>query len=289
MKGTQDLLQALRRLARTDNRPSAPLRATTRPSMFSFVTRERERIADVFLPRPSLVVVLDGSKELITMGRTMRFTAGHAIVFPAGWRGDVVNQPDRRAGFYRALMLDFSEALVLGAHRAHPEWRAPSRAWNVEVPLDSLLIGAIHHAADGIASESIPSILADHRIMEVLLILGMRGVLPLRPLAGTQSMTEAVRELVRWRPDHPWTAELLSAELGTSNATLRRKLTYEGQSLRALLAKERMTAAAAMLKAERVSLRDAALASGYRSPRRFVERFRHIEGADPRTISDELP
>ncbi|SDG36560.1 helix-turn-helix domain-containing protein [Paraburkholderia phenazinium] len=157
------------------------------------------------------------------------------------------------------------------------------------MPLDSLLIGAIHHAADGIASESIPSILADHRIMEVLLILGMRGVLPLRPLAGTQSMTEAVRELVRWRPDHPWTAELLSAELGTSNATLRRKLTYEGQSLRALLAKERMTAAAAMLKAERVSLRDAALASGYRSPRRFVERFRHIEGADPRTISDELP
>jgi hypothetical protein len=115
MKGTQDLLQALRRLARTDNRPSAPLRATTRPSMFSFVTRERERIADVFLSRPSLVVVLDGSKELITMGRTMRFTAGHAIVFPAGWRGDVVNQPDRRAGFYRALMLDFSEALVLGA------------------------------------------------------------------------------------------------------------------------------------------------------------------------------
>ncbi|NYH26753.1 helix-turn-helix domain-containing protein [Paraburkholderia bryophila] len=289
MTETRDLLLALKRLAKVDTRPPSLLRVAARPSMFAFVARERERIADVFLPRPSLIVVLEGSKELVTMGRQPSFAAGRAIVLPGGWRGDVVNVPDDVTGFYRALFLDFSEALVLGAHRAHPEWQAQTGAQNIEARLDPLLIGAILHSAEGIATQSLPPVLVDHRIMEILLILGTRGVLPLRPHAAAQSIADAVRTLVRWRPDHPWTADLLSAELGMSNATLRRKLAGEGESLRALLAEERMAAASSMLKEAGVSVRDAALASGYRSSRRFIERFREIEGADPRAIHDPLP
>jgi AraC-like DNA-binding protein len=118
----------------------------------------------------------------------------------------------------------------------------------------------------------------------------MRGLLPLRPQSGAQSTADAVRALVRWQPDRSWTADLLSAEFGMSNATLRRKLSREGASLRTLLAEERMAAASTMLMDERASIREAALAAGYLSPRRFIERFREIQGADPRSLSDtQLP
>ncbi len=290
MTDARDPLLALKRLARKDNRPPVLLRVSTRPSMFAFVAHERERIADVHLPRPSLIMVLEGSKELVTMGRQMHFPAGRAIALPAGWQGDVVNVPDERSGFYRALFLDFSETLVLAAHRAHPEWRVQTHVPNLEVPLDPLLVATIRYAADGITSEALPPILVEHRIMEVLLILGMRGLLPLRPQSGAQSTADAVRALVRWQPDRSWTADLLSAEFGMSNATLRRKLSREGASLRTLLAEERMAAASTMLMDERASIREAALAAGYLSPRRFIERFREIQGADPRSLSDtQLP
>lgn len=275
-------MQALKRFAIADTRPVSLLRVTTRPSMFAFVARQTERIADVFLPRASLIIVLEGAKTLVTMGRQMHFAAGSAIALPGAWRGDVVNRPDDTSGVYRALFLDFSEALVLGAHRAHPEWQVRPGAPNIEVALDPVLVGAVLHAADGITAQALPAVLVDHRIMEVLLILGMRGALPLSPHAGAQSMADAVRALVRWHPDRPWTADLIAATLGTSNATLRRKLSQDGQALRTLLAQERMASAAALLKTTGVSIRDAALASGYQSPRRFVERFKALQGIDPR-------
>ncbi|MDQ0474977.1 helix-turn-helix domain-containing protein [Labrys wisconsinensis] len=266
-------LAALRRMAQKDSRPPALPMAAGGPSLFAFVACARERIAGTVLPRPSLVVVLEGAKELVAMGRPLRVGAGHAVALPAGWQGDVVNDPDPDTGFYRAIFLDFAETLVLGAHRAHPEWRVAAHGRRAEVALDPLLTAAIHHAAEGIAG-GLPPLLVEHRQMEILLILGMRGVLPLRPGAGAASSAEAVRALVRWQPDRAWTADLLAAELGTSNATLRRRLAREGQALRALLAEERTALGRRMLREDGASLREAALAAGYLSPRRFAERLR---------------
>jgi AraC-like DNA-binding protein len=107
--------------------------------------------------------------------------------------------------------------------------------------------------------------------MEVLMVLGMRGALPSSP----ETTAEAVRALVRWQPDRAWTADLIAAELGTSNATLRRRLSQEGSSLRDLMTSERVALATTLLTKDGLSLREAALATGYRSPRRFAERLRN--------------
>jgi AraC-like DNA-binding protein len=107
--------------------------------------------------------------------------------------------------------------------------------------------------------------------MEVLIVLGMRGALPASP----ETTAEAVRALVRWQPDRAWTADLIAAELGTSNATLRRRLSQEGSSLRDLMTSERVALATTLLTKDGLSLREAALATGYRSPRRFAERLRN--------------
>lgn len=268
MTDVQHILERLQKLAARDNRPPAlPEGAQRASTLFSFVTRERERIAGCAFPRASIVAIVEGSKDVVTMGRQMRFAAGAVLVLPGGWRGDVVNDPDPQSGVYRAIFIDFPDELVARAARAFPPQRP---AEELDLPLDAVLSSAIHHAGEGIVAGNLPNALIEHRVMEVLMVLGMRGALPVKP----RTTGEAVRALVRWQPDRAWTADTIAAELGTSNATLRRRLADEATSLRALLADVRVGLAAAMLAEDGLSLREAALATGYRSPRRFAARMR---------------
>jgi AraC-like DNA-binding protein len=268
MPGAHPILDRLRHLAARDNRPAIPIAELTGASaLFTFVTHERERIAGCAFSRMSIVAIVEGAKELVTMGRHLRFQAGSVLVLPAGWRGDVVNDPDPESGAYRAIFIDFPDALVRRATAAFPPKRGAGR---LDIGLDPVLAAAIHHAGEGISAGNLPAALVEHRVMEVLMVLGMRGALPVI----AETLAETVRSLVRWQPDRAWTADSIAAELATSNATLRRRLSEEGASLRDLLASERVALAKTMLATDGLSLREAALASGYRSPRRFAQRMR---------------
>ena len=268
MSDVEHILERLLKLAARDNRPSAlPDGALRTSALFSFVTRERERIAGCSFPRASIVVIVEGAKEVVTMGRHLRFAAGTVLVLPGGWRGDVVNDPDTATGVYRAIFIDFPDELVARASHAFPPHR---KGGQLDLPLDAALSSAIHHAGEGIVAGNLSAALIEHRVMEVLMVLGMRGALPFK----ARTTGDAVRGLVRWQPDRAWTADMIAAELGTSNATLRRRLASEDTSLRTLLAEVRIELATAMLADDGVSLREAALATGYRSPRRFAERMR---------------
>ena len=252
------MLEKLRRLAAKDNRPTVPPSGLgSYSTLFTFVTRERERIAGSAFSQVSIVAILEGSKEIVSMGRQR----------PAGWSGDVVNDPDPQTGVYRAIFITFPEELARRAAKAFPPTQIASQA---DLPLDPLLAAAINHAGEGIAGGNMPIPLIEHRLLEILMVLGMRGALPGSP----ETTAEAVRALVRWQPDRPWTADLIAAELGTSNATLRRRLSREGTALRAVLASERVALATTLLAEDGLSLREAALATGYRSPRRFADRLR---------------
>ena len=262
------ILEKLRRLAAKDNRPVAePTGIGSYSSLFTFVTRERERIASCSFSQVSIVAILEGSKEIVSMGRQRYFSAGTVLVLPAGWNGDVVNDPDPQTGVYRAIFITFPKDLTRRAAKAFPPAQIASQA---DLPLDPLLAAAINHAGEGIAGGDMPIPLIEHRLLEILMVLGMRGALPGSP----ETTAEAVRALVRWQPDRAWTADLIAAELGTSNATLRRRLSREGASLREVLTSERVALATTLLAEDGLSLREAALATGYRSPRRFADRLR---------------
>lgn len=265
------ILDRLRRLVAEDRRPDAPLsgrRAAS--SLFSFVTHQRERIAGAAFSRLSIVVIVEGSKEVISMGRQQRFGAGTVLVLPAGWRGDVVNDPDPASGAYRAIFIDFPDMLLRRAEACVPPVRGSGR---LDIALDTALAEAIRHAGDGLADGSLQTQLVEHRVLEILIALGLRGALPPR----VQTTADAIGALVRWQPDRSWTADLIAAELRTSNATLRRRLRLEGTSLRRVIAAQRMAMAETMLAEDGLSLRQAALATGYRSPRRFAERRRAVQ------------
>lgn len=276
----------LLRLAQKDTRAESATSPLAAPGLCAFVTYKRERLAAVTLHRAALVLVLEGDKELVMSGRRLRFTAGAAIALPAGWRGEVVNDPDPATGVYRALCLDFPAELILRTHRAHPHWagRELPLERRIRARLDAVLGAAVHHFAEGLALGDLPMELLEHRAMEVLLALVGQGALPLQPHAGGVRMSEAVGQLVSWDPERNWTAEALATELGLSNATLRRRLAGEGTSLRRVLAAARMTLAETLLRDDALTVREAALATGYASPSRFARRFKAERGVRPASI-----
>ena len=266
-----------------DHRPAAA-EPPARPALWSFVCRNRERLAPVRIQSTVLIVVIEGIKE-VTDGRgTHRFTKGAALLFTPGWSGTVVNEPDPASGAYRALVLDFPAELVRRLLRAHPPELGVAHPMrdDLHVTFTPALAEAMLHAAAGLTAGLAPR-LVEHRCMEVLLALLDEGVWWLgRGIAG--STVEAVRHLVRMHPGRPWTAADLSRDIGTSVGTLRRRLSEEGATLRALLAEERVAHARHLLETEGLSVQQAAEACGYTSRSHFARRVRRATGANPSAL-----
>ncbi len=280
-------MERLRRLVAVDERPQALPPAGAPPSASAFVTRRTERIAETRFERAALVLVIEGAKELVQGGRTVRVEAGTAVTLAAGWRGTVVNEPALGSGFYRALYVDFPPALILSAHRAHPNWPAAGMSVSGRGGLVSLtppLVASVLHLCEALAPERLAPHLVEHRAMEVLLVLVDQGALPIGPQGRAGPLAESVCALLRWRPAHRWTADEIGRELGLANATLRRRLAAEGTSFRTLLAAERMDHARTLMMYEGSTIAEAAHASGYGSRSRFSRRYKQVFGASPSSI-----
>jgi AraC-like DNA-binding protein len=277
---TDGIMAALRNHAGRDNRvPADP----AIPALCCFVARQTERIASVDLGCAGLVVVLNGSKQLADAAGTTSYPAGSVIMMPAGWVGAVVNAPPADATPYRALLITFPGALVRRALHAHPQALSAQSTRKVppvdlQIHRDGALDAALLHAVEGLAHQPpLPRHIVEHRVMEVLLALLDRGAWWLaapRDMGGHTTIEAAVRRLVALRPAERWTAELLSIELGTSPATLRRHLAQHGTSLRTILTQERIRVAHVLQAAGPMPLSELAARCGYASRSRFSTRLR---------------
>ncbi len=281
------VVEALRALAGADSRDPG---ADGQPPLISaFVTRMREQISELVLPTAGLVVIIEGRKEIIDGTRRRLHLAGDPVLLPAGARLDVVNEPDPRSGVYRALFVRFPRALVIEAARLWPQFVRPSAGPAAPVVTDGLC-SAILHAAEAL-SPRLPASrrVVDHRILEIILILAEQGALPLVPKYVDGAMVEAVRRLVRHRLHQDWTADRVAAELAVSEATLRRRLRAEGETLQDLVRAERMQAAYTLLAERDADVADALAATGYRSRSHFARHFHARFGLTPSAARQRRP
>jgi len=280
---TEELLQRLGPLARYDSRSIAHHQKFSFVS--AFVARRTETIQSISMPVAGLLVVLEGCKKLYWAGRKFSFGPGTAFALPAGTYVDVVNEPDRFTGNYRALFLGFSAELVAEARRRWSSLAAGHLADDPTVKIDAGLASAIMHTSEALAGGiAVSARVTEQRILEVLLLMAETGAAPLRPDMKSCSLTDAVRSIVRDRPAHAWSAASVAAQLCKSEPTLRRILRQEGTRFREIVADERMRAARSMLISEQSSVADAALVAGYTSLSHFAKRFQSTFGCLPSEV-----
>lgn len=277
------LLVALRPFAETDTRHL--LEGHPQTLVTAFVTRTREAVGELTMPSPALVVVIEGTKEILWGAERRVYHAGEAIALSAGAEVDVVNAPDEATGVYRALCVTFPRELVIEAARLWPGLTRARPDPGAAVALDGAMCSAIVHAAEALAGQAGTSRrVVAHRTLEILLVLAERGVLPIAPKYVERSVADAVRLMIRHRLDAAWTPALVAGRLSMSEATLRRRLKGEGETLRGLLLSERMNAARVILAERDADVADAIAATGYTSRSHFARHFQEAFGVLPSAV-----
>ena len=278
----REMSQALRVLAAADSQPVVDSREV--PVISAFVTRHREDVKALAMPVAGLIVIIEGRKIVASGAGHRVYGPGDALVLEAHSRADVVNEPDPDSGVYRALFIRFPRDLVIEAARLWPQFVGKGPGGGAP-RLGPDLCSAILHAAEAL-SRRVPASkrVIEHRVLEILLILAEQGVLPLAPKYADGSAVEAVRRLIRHRLHLSWTAARVAAELGLSEAGLRRRFRAEGRTLQALLRAERMQAAYTVLHDRDADVADALAATGYRSRSHFARHFQAAFGASPSAV-----
>jgi AraC-like DNA-binding protein len=273
-----------------DRHIPATLDDTFRPitGLTSVITRRREHLAKLHLKQAVIGVILDGRKELHIAGRAWHLQPGDCFLLPAGIDLDVVNEPDERQGFYRAIVLNLPPALILRAAAAYP--LAVSRADPASVAASPILtltpaaLDSLVHAVQEIAlhADAMATMLEtqviEHRVMEVMLHFADRV---LATPAALPRIGDRARLHLHGNPDRPWTAALLAAELHMSEATLRRQLRAEGHGFKGLLDAARIELAKRLLPNRNLSIDSIALSCGYAARGKFEQRFKKLTGQTP--------
>ncbi|MGV2102246.1 MULTISPECIES: helix-turn-helix transcriptional regulator [unclassified Rhizobium] len=273
----------LLKLARQDTRIA--VEGESHPPVISaFVTRVRETLNRLVMPTAGLVVLLEGTKDIVSGTEHRIYRSGDAFILNANEHVDVVNEPDHKSGFYRALFVRFDRALIKEAARLWPQFVNQELRLREPLLTDDLC-SALLHAAEALSYQTrVSRRVAEHRLLEVLLILAEQGAISLTPKYVDGSVVEAVRLLVRHRLHFPWTTAAVSSEFSMSEATLRRRLSAEGHSLEHLLLDERMKAAFTILNDRDASVAEALAATGYQSRSHFSKHFQQRFGATPSEV-----
>ena len=275
----RQLLDRLRPLATKPGRPrKQPGMHIHGRQLFSYCCFATERLAQVTIERPLIGMVLSGAKEFWLGDSGQRFAAGDVFVVPGASTLDVVNLPDERGGLYESLLVEVPRLPPAIARMTALPPLPRRRGFDLRVTLTADLVDALTHAATTLASSHNAEVLAEHRLTEVLMLL--RADPAARPLFDAP-LGERIGWMVAADPTRRWTADDLADRLGMGASTLRRHLTNDGTSLRAVLSAARMQVAQTVLARGDTSVTAAAEAAGYTSRSHFTRRFRSHTGRTP--------
>ncbi|EUB96867.1 transcriptional regulator, AraC family [Rhizobium sp. CF080] len=245
--------------------------------LFIYCCFDREKVKALELDCPMVCIVLHGQKEVWLGDRTQVFPAGSVFVLPGGVPLDAVNIPDEANGLYVALRLDVPSLPEGIPPLSTAERLKGGEAGSFGLPLSEDLVEALCHAATTIADGTIGETIKRLRMTEVLALL---RPLPEARMLFRQSLSEEIAWLIATAPSEPWSVADVAEQLGIGASTLRRRLSSEGASFRAILRRERLKAGQNAISSGASSIA-AAEAAGYASRSHFSRRFRETFGTSP--------
>lgn len=229
---------------------------------------------------PMIIIVRRGRKVIQTPGHEFVVKEGEAIAVAQGQVFDFENIP-AADGSYEARWLVIESELVSAF--GDPDGTQPVMPARLMGRMSSGLSAAFEQAVAALQDDGdLPDAVVRHRVTELLTWLHAAGFR--FSLIQPDSYSARIRRLVGQRPGHGWSSAELSAALGVSEATLRRRLQDEGAHLRDVLTDIRMTHAMQLLQSSQLPVSAIAASAGFESQSRFAIRFRDRFGFPPTAI-----
>ena len=235
---------------------------------------------------PCLIVVLAGRKTVYDRRRPLVCDAGGILTVPAPASFDIRNEPDRRGGAYRALVIPFDNELLdrlARAHDLHPDIQRRDIGVLRFVRDEALLDSVRHYLASAGRGR-----LRTHRLMELLLLLAGQDARLLAYALNRDSWGQRVRAVLATDLAYAWSLKEVCKRLATSESTLRRYLVKEKTSFRTLLHELRLTTALMQLLQTSQPVYRIAYDCGYQSVSRFSSNFHKRFGLPPRELRDSM-
>ncbi|MFZ6734996.1 helix-turn-helix transcriptional regulator [Undibacterium sp. Ji42W] len=241
------------------------------------------------IQQPALIFVERGSKSVRTdLGICVQATAGQAILLGGNQTLDFTNLLEAGKSYEARWLVFDAELLEDAYYRCRAEALKTTNQNHAPVRLipefrESLRSAYMHAWHALVSGNGIPDAVARQRTLEVLHWLLEEGIV-LRNPTLIDNVTRKVREVITQSLDFAWTAERIASQLALSEATLRRRLAAEGNTLTDLLVDTRMATALTLLQATTQPVSAIALSVGYESSSRFAIRFRQRFGFAPTSV-----
>ncbi|WP_062058092.1 helix-turn-helix domain-containing protein [Cellvibrio sp. OA-2007] len=232
---------------------------------------KEQRIFNVPIIKPVLIVVLDGEKRL-GKDADVICSAGSFIFLSNNPMLDMRNIPSERE--YFALLIEF-EQQDFAVFNSRPKTTQKYLVGTIEKSLQTLLQQFIEWSAFA------PPALWPIRRAEILQYLDFLGYHPVRGMAGDTRLSQKLHDLVRANLAEDLSSAEICAQLAMSESTLRRKLQAEGTSVQDIKDQTKLGYGLHLLQTSADSIGTIAELCGYQSQSRFSERFKQRFGLTP--------
>ena len=262
----------------------------------TIVAQRAYRLRAVAIDQPALILPLAGTKRVELGAARSQLEAGEFLMVHQAISLQVENIPPENTGqVYRAWIIAFPWRIVelaralLNAHTTHVIPAPPSHESNRPSPFSCGSIEGLLPALKQLlelqtSSDAPDAALIDHALLGVLIALARNGHGQFL-LASDPSVSARIRLLVASAPEREWSSADFEEILHMSGATLRRRLSEEKSSLRALLREARLQHGLVLLQTSRKPLKAIAQACGYRSAPSFTRNFIDHFGVEPSAIA----
>ena len=234
-------------------------------------------VKSVLVERPTLGLVLHGSKRLSTAHQTVHLQAGDVFLVTGRCQVDAFNAPDADSGRYLAMTLNLCDE-VLSAARilwAQPLLRDDTRL--IGLPVNQLQ-APLSTWSDALHQGQYEQ--ARVALVQLVMWLCRQGHHALL-VPPPQRLADSVHQMVAAAPQRSWQSSDMESALHLSGASLRRHLAAEGTSLSQIVVDARMGQALELLYTTTLPTKTIAARVGYQSLPSFNRQFQARYGLSP--------
>ncbi len=251
----------------------------------SSVTSEHDSV----VYEPSLVIVAQGSKEVLLAGEVYRYDPAHSLLvsvdLPVSAR--VVHASADQPCLVARVALDLAVVASLLADCAPAPPAGPAGRGLGVSPVDPQLLDAVNRFVALLDAPQDVVPLAPLRLREITyrVLTGAHGA-RLRQIAAAGAPSQRIARAIRWLKDHfgdPLRVESLARQVGMSPSSLHlhfKRMT--GLSPVQYQKQLRLQEARRLMLVDRLEAAEAAFRVGYESPSQFGREYRRLFGAPPR-------